>query len=163
MRVQYVDDVSVSKAEKMLEKTEKTGIIKSGAISGALAPDSSRAQEHAERYYESVRKMTTDVARIARNTGYSESEIQKIKNFIFMDAHDLGEEGVKRFDASYEMAESWQRLMDGKSIQPHDFTLLKHEIMEKSLMEQGYSQDEAHRIVSQIYNYAKEAYKYYHG
>ena len=50
--------------------------------------------------------------------------------------------------------------MDGKNIQPHDFVLLKHEIMEKSLM---YSQDEACRIVSQIYNYTKEAYKYYHG
>lgn len=136
-------------------------IIKSGGISGALNPSSERAQEHAEKYYQAVRKMKTDCKRIARNTGYSEDEIKQIKKFIFIDKHELGDGKFEQFAPSYEMAESWQRLIDGKNIQSHDLTLLKHEIMEKGLMKNGYSQDEAHTITSQKYNYAKEAYEYY--
>lgn len=136
-------------------------IIKSGGISGALNPSSERAQEHAEKYYQAVRKMKTDCKRIARNTGYSEDEIKQIKKFIFIDKHELGDGKFEQFAPSYEMAESWQRLIDGKNIQSHDLTLLKHEIMEKGLMKNGYSQDEAHTITSQKCNYAKEAYEYY--
>lgn len=136
-------------------------IIKSGGISGALNPSSERAQEHAEKYYQAVRKMKTDCKRIARNTGYSEDEIKQIKKFIFIDKHELGDGKFEQFAPSYEMAESWQRLIDGKNIQSHDLTLLKHEIIEKGLMKNGYSQDEAHTITSQKYNYAKEAYEYY--
>ena len=55
----------------------------SGAIGGALNPDSERADKHAEQYYEAVRKMQTDVKRIAENIGYSEESIQSIKDFIF--------------------------------------------------------------------------------
>lgn len=142
-------------------KAKGPAAIKERLISGALDPDSVRARKHAGQYYESVRRMTTDVKRIAENTGIPEAVIQRIKNFIFMDVHDLGEGKIARFDPSYEMAESWQRLINGKDIQPHDLTLLRHEIMENELMDQGYSQDEAHRITSAKYNYAKEAYKYY--
>lgn len=35
--------------------------------------------------------------------------------------------------------------------------------MERKLMMQGLTQEEAHIITSCKYNYAKEAYKYYHG
>ena len=107
--------------------------------------------------------MTTDVERISANTGYPTDVIQRIKDFIFMDIHDLGGGRISRFDASFEMAQSWQRLIEGKNIQPHDLTLLRHEIMEKQLMDSGYTQDEAHTLTSQIYNYAKEAYKFHYG
>ena len=33
--------------------------------------------------------------------------------------------------------------------------------MERELMQQGYSQEEAHRITSEKYNYEMEARKYY--
>ncbi len=132
-----------------------------GNPSGALNRDSKRANEHAEQYYESVRKMTNDVKRIAENTGFSESDISYIKNYLFMDEHDLGDYGVKKFDASYEIGQSWQRLIDGKQIQPHDITLLHHEVMERNLVEKGYSQDEAHKMTSSKYNYKREADVYY--
>ena len=115
-----------------------------GAISGALDPDSKEAQEHAERYYDLVRHMKTDVLRIAQNTGYSERTISRIKQFIFLETHDLGDGKIERFAACYEMAESWQRLIDGRNIQKHDLTLLKHEIMERKLMLKGLSQHDAH-------------------
>lgn len=147
---------------ELLTSGADNGIIKktSGAISGALNPDSERADEHAQRYYAAVRKMKTDVSKIAQNTGFSSELVQSIKDFIFMDKHDLGDR-TDYFDPDYKMAESWQRLIDGKDIKPHDLTLLKHEQMERELMKQGYSQAEAHKITSKTYNYAKEAYEYY--
>lgn len=132
----------------------------SGAISGALKPDSKRAQEHADRYYESVRHMTNDVNRIASNTGFSVEDISIIKDFVFMQKHELDGK-IERFAPSFEMSQSWQRLIDGKNIQPHDITLLKHELMERELMKKGFSQDEAHIRTSQKYNYAREAAEYY--
>lgn len=138
------------------------GIIRvSGAISGALNPDSKEAQDHADQYYESVRHMTNDVNRIAKNTGFSADLIFQIKDFIFMQKHDLGGKELEYFYPSYEMAQSWQRLIEGKNIQPHDLTLLNHEKMERELMAQGYSQNEAHDITSRVYNYGDESREYY--
>ena len=105
--------------------------------------------------------MKTDVLRIAQNTGYSERTISRIKQFIFLETHDLGDGKIERFAACYEMAESWQRLIDGRNIQKHDLTLLKHEIMERKLMLKGLSQHDAHIQTSRVYNYTLEAEIYY--
>ena len=147
--------------EKGLSESRESGIINTGGIKGALDPDSVRAQEHADRYYEEVRHMTTDVHRIAENTGFSEERIQEIKDYIFVEQHDLGGTEKERFDSSYQMAESWQRLIEGKNIQPHDLTLLRHEMMERSLVASGMTQNEAHTITSMTYNYGKEAHEFY--
>ena len=146
---------------ELLQNAAKSGKILSGAISGGLNPDSQEAQEHADRYYELVRKMTTDVQRIAENTGFDEDLIRSIKEYIFLEKHDLGDGRYDYFDSSYLMAQSWQRMIDGKKILPHDVTLLNHEKMEKELVQQGLSQNEAHEITSAVYNYSKEAREYY--
>ncbi len=144
-----------------VDNSSESDIINTGAISGALNPYSEQARQHAEKYYNLVRNMTTDCKHIAENTGYTEEEIQAIKNYVFLEKHDLGRGTETVFDPSYEMAESWQRLIDGKDIQAHDLTLLKHETMESSLVEQGMTQNQAHMITSEIYNYQKEAAEYY--
>lgn len=138
----------------------KSGIIKSGGVSGARNPFGKKAQEHATKYYESVRAMKTDVAHIAKTTGFSEEEIQEVKNFIFYDKHNLGGEVLERFAPDYMMGESWQRLINGTP-EKHDIILIRHEIMEKQLMSEGYSQEEAHILTSKKYNYGKEAKKFY--
>lgn len=132
------------------------------AINGARITNvyGSAAESHAERYYGLVREMKTDVARIAQNTGYSEETIQRVKDFIFVDAHDLGDPEPRRFDPSFAMAQSWQRLINGTP-EPHDLTLLKHEILEKELMDGGMSQHDAHIEASKGYNYTKESDDYY--
>lgn len=130
-------------------------------MSGALSPVSKEAQAHAEQYYESVRKMKTDVKNISNNTGFSESDILQIKNHVFIEEHDLGGDVPERFYPNYAMAQSWQRLIDGKNIQKHDITLLHHEKMESDLMKKGLSQLKAHRISEKKYNYAKESREYY--
>ena len=144
-----------------LHYDETKSIIKKGKVSGALTPGSIRAEQHAEQYYESVRHMTTDVKRIAENTGFSEQEILEIKSFIFEETHDLGYDEPIRFFPSYEMAQSWQRLIDGKNIKPHDITLLYHELLERQLMLEGLSQEEAHIKASKEFNYNTEADEYY--
>lgn len=145
---------------KTVDKSTKGGIIKSGAVSGARNPFGEKAEKHAVKYYGLVRSMTTDVSKIAATTGYSETKIQKVKKFIFMDKHDLGGPEPELFQPDYMMAESWRRLVSG-SIEPHDLTLLRHELMEMGLMKKGYSQSEAHKLASKKYNYAKEAAEYY--
>lgn len=138
----------------------KSSTIVSGAVSGARNPYGEKAKEHAKRYYGSVRKMTTDVEKISEVTGISKDKIQDVKNFIFLDKHDLGGKELEYFEPDYMMAESWRRLIEGKP-EPHDITMLKHEIMERELINNGMSQQDAHIATSKKYNYDKEATEFY--
>lgn len=135
------------------------GSLVYGAISD---PEGVKAQKHAEMYYEEIRKMTTDVHRIARNTGYKESDILKVKNYLFMDMHDL-DTGYKRFDPSFHIAQSWQRLMSKNAdcIEKHDITLIQHELLEINLVANGTPQSVAHEYAQGTYNYGKESKEYY--
>ena len=121
--------------------------------SGALNPNSDRAFKHAATYYESVRHMTTDCARIAANTGFREQDIRVIKRHVFIEEHDL-RSGRERFFPDYEMAQSWQRLIDGRDIQERDIVLLNHEFLEHTLMRLGKSASDAHEQAQKVYNYA---------
>ena len=127
----------------------------SGA-SGAIArSDFARMDEHAEKYYEEIRKRKSDVSAIAKNTGFCIEDIEKIKRHIFFDMHDLGDELAERFAPDYDMAVSWQRLVDGTNIKEMDVVLLKHELMECNLMLQGMRYREAHDIAETSHNYTK--------
>ncbi|MGI5829791.1 MAG: minor capsid protein [Bradymonadia bacterium] len=123
--------------------------------------DRKRAEEHAKTYYGLVRKMKTDVVRIANNTGYSYKDILRIKEHLFLKEHDLEEYGVRCFFPDFSIAQSWQRLIDGRDIKQHDLTLLKHELKERELMMQGMSQAEAHIEASKQFDYQLEKDKYY--
>lgn len=133
-------------------KAQQKKII-SGGISGALDPFSSEADKHAAVYYESVRHMKDDFKTIAKNTGYKEEDVLAIKNYLFNDTHDLGERGKIRFDSSFQISRTWQRLIEGKNIKPCDRILIEHELLEKQLVESSLTQDEAHIIASKKYNY----------
>jgi anti-sigma28 factor (negative regulator of flagellin synthesis) len=140
-------------AQRRLTYDRKRGIITSGAISGALNPYSKEAERHAVQYYESVRHMKTDIKRISDATGISQDKIEKIKQHIFILEHDLLD-GRHRFAPSYDMAQSWQRLINN-SFEEKDIVLLKHEYAELRYMEKGLSQNDAHIKASKKYNYAK--------
>lgn len=91
----------------------------------------------AEEKYESIRNSKTDVAAIAKNTGYNSKNIQDCKNHIFYNTHrldryeSLGEPvEIKRFDANDEQARAWKRLEEGTHTQ-EDLTWLKHEKAEQ--------------------------------
>lgn len=137
-----------------LNSDKSSDIITSGAISGALNPLSEEAQKHADLYYEEIRRRKSDVESIVQNTDFTTEEIKAVKDFIFIEEHDL--DGKKeRFYANYDMAQSWQRLINGTP-EKHDITMIKHELYERRLMLDGLSQDESHRLASKKYNYTKE-------
>jgi len=123
--------------------------------SGAIPRDDyDRMDEHAERYYEEIRNRMSDVETIARNTGFSDDAIKEVKNHVFVNKYDLGFKEPRRFSPDYDIAVSWQRLIDGKRIQEMDIVLLNHEFMESRLMnEQGMSYQAAHDVTEKIYNY----------
>ena len=124
--------------------------------SGAIPrSDFKRMDAHAERYYEEIRKRTSDVVAIAKNTGFSVVDVETIKRHIFFDTHDLGAEIPLKFAPDYDMAVSWQRLVEGKDIKEMDIVLLNHEITETKLMAQGLGYDKAHKLAEQEYNYTR--------
>lgn len=132
----------------------------SGAISGAIDPNSQEASEHAEMYYEEIRNNNSDVKRIATYLGKSEEQILMVKNYLFVDEHILRDR-ISRFDPEIHIAQSWQRLafMQDK-VMEHDRLLILHELMEMDLVKAGVSQIEAHELTNQKYNYTEACDKY---
>lgn len=153
--IKNVDDGKIRgmSSNKHIAKSADSGIMKTEKVSGALNPLSSKAEEHATRYYESVRHMKTDTEKISKATGISKDKLDKIKKHVFVAEHNLID-GKRRFDPDYEMAQSWQRLIDG-NIKEQDMILLKHEYAELRYMEKGLTQNVAHIKASHRYNFAK--------
>ena len=91
----------------------------SGAINGALNskndPDGRRRAMHAEIYYEARRNngLKAFVNKIHKNTGYPKKRLESIYNHVFINEYDLAD-GHHRFYPSYEMTQSFQRLLEGK-------------------------------------------------
>ncbi len=133
-----------------------------GGVSGAITdPYSDDAIRHAEMYYEEIRNNHADVARIAQNTTLTYDQALLIKQYLFFNVHDLDGE-IRRFDPSFEIAQSWQRLaFEPQNIKPHDLTLLSHELKEISLVNQGMSQHDAHIEAAELYPYGRECQEYY--
>ena len=88
--------------------------------------------------YENIRIDTTDISKIAQNTGMPEWKISRIEDHVFSNEHIL-DAGVKRFDADPEIADAWYRLTNGTYNQ-NDIDLLNHEYFE-SKFESFYKTD----------------------
>lgn len=150
-------------SEKPIVKVSDSGIIKSGARITNLY--SKEADDFADMYYQEIRSFSTDVKRIADNLEKQESDIRKIKAYLFEDdsLYDPDEESWRRFDPDCAIAQSWQRLMIGKDIKPHDRTLIEHELLEMDIKKNnpGISHQKAHELAAQKYDYGKEALEYY--
>ena len=155
------DKIGVEPLKNSFTSSAKYVNINLRTPSGALDPYSERAEEHAERYYETVRNRKIDAERIARNTGFSEKDIEAVRQYIFLEKHDLGINGIRRFFPSHMMAKSWRRMFEGKDIQPHDLTMIKHELLERQYMLAGVPQNIAHEKAEKKYNYRKEAEEYH--
>ncbi|TWT16447.1 minor capsid protein [Streptococcus sp. sy010] len=157
-----VESIRRKTLEKDREKVYNQNMTSSGAIYGAWNdkndPYNKERDRHAQMYYEQVRNRdkVKEITRVAHNSNFSISDIDKIYNHVFIKEHDL-DEGRKRFDANYDMAESWRRLSEnqGKNIQKHDIIMLYHELMELGLMAKGMNYNEAHEKTNEIYHYQK--------
>lgn len=149
--------------KKSIEKTSSFDIMKSGARITDLF--SKRATEFAQMYYAEIRSFSSDVKRIAANLNKEESDIKRIKAYLFEDAslYDPDTREWRRFDPDCAIAQSWQRLMNGTNIKPHDRTLIEHELLEMQIKAENHGIDhaKAHELASEKYNYPKEAEEYY--
>ena len=158
-RRKLIDVVSVDERE---QKRYNRVMKSSGAVYGAWNdrndPYNKERERHAQEFYESVRNRNKqhEIVKVSNNSGLSQSDVEKIYNHIFINEYDL-EDGRKRFDPNYDMAESWRRLSEigGKNIEPHDLVMLNLELMEHDLMAKGMKYDEAHELTNKTYNYQK--------
>lgn len=135
-----------------LTKSVKSDIITTGAR--ILNPYSKAGDDFAKSYYLAVKSFKNDVKNIAKNTGYTESDIEKIKKYLFY---------TPSFNPDCAIAHSWQRLILGKDIKEHDYLLLKHELYEMQIKKENPNIEhiKAHTIATHKYNYQKVADEYY--
>ena len=141
----------------VLVMAESTGSF-SGALNDYNDPNNDRRDAHAKRYYEELRNSKHEIIieKLSRNGGISLRAAEKIFAHVFLNKYEL-DEGFMRFYPSYDMAESIRRLLEGREIQKHDLTLLRHEHLEYELMNRyGKDAREAHRLTDLKYNYFKE-------
>nr|MBQ6739171.1 hypothetical protein [Synergistaceae bacterium] len=97
------------------------------------------------------------VEKLAKNGGISLKAARKVYLHVFIEEHDL-EDGIRRFDPSYDIAQSFQRLLDDKNIQKHDLILLHHEWLEAGIIKRyGYKYRIAYDITERKYNYGVAA------
>ena len=148
----------------LLQTNSRNDIMPSGGVdmdftgaSGAISRgDKGRMDAHAKLFYDEIRTRIGDVEAIAQNTGFPVADVQKAKEHVFINRYMLEDLEPERFAPDYDMAVSWQRLIEGKNIQEMDIVMLKHEIMEYSLMnDQDVPYSDAHKIATEQYNYIK--------
>lgn len=123
-----------------------------GRLERGTAEWNLRRDDEAENYYVTVRSRNDDVELISRNTGWSKVKINKIKQHVFFNLHIL-DRGKARYDADYNMAVAWKRLIAGEFLD-RDLLLLKHEYLESGL-EKKYNliYREAHEITQAKYDW----------
>ena len=120
--------------------------------SGALDPNSQQAHNHAELYYEGIRRRKGDVARIANNTGFSEDDVRAVKNHVFIENHDFIDGRNERFAPDFDQSQAWQRLEAG-TFTDDDITFLNHELVELNYMLSGDVYEIAHEKANAKYNW----------
>ncbi len=137
----------------------------SGGISGAWNdrndPLGKERQKIANDLYKQIKKRDEkyEIKAVAENSGFSLDDIKRVYNHIFVREHLLyNGSKISTFDADYYMAHSWIRLREGKNIQKHDITMLKHELAEERIMGESLEiqYEKVHYKVGKKYNYKKE-------
>lgn len=132
--------------------------------SGALNPNSRLGILKADELYEQIRKRRTDCVNVARHTNFSLEQCKIVKNYIFLDRHELSV-GYRHFFPDLAIAQSWLRLSEreGNRILQHDVILLYHELTEISYLVRfsEMNQAEAHSRAEKIYNYSEACKQYY--
>lgn len=106
--------------------------------------------QSAEQYYDSIRNRIDDIEKISNNTHISYMDVEIVKRHVFLENHIL-DDNVAVFDADYDMAVAWQRLING-TYEDRDIVLLKHELLE-SQVEKEYNLNyrDAHNIAQKKY------------
>lgn len=133
------------------------GAFSSGALNDKNDPWQKRRNAHAKRYYETLRNsnQTHIINMLSRHSDMHPTAIKKVLEHLLYNRYNLSK-GYARFDESYEMSVSFQRLLSSNidKIQKEDIIMLKHEHLEYELMNRyKYDYDTAHALTNRKYNY----------
>lgn len=132
--------------------------------SGALNPDSAEGIRQGIKLYDQIRNRKADYENVAKNTGLSLEQCRILKNYMFLNKHELVA-GYERFFPDLAMAQSWLRLSEvhGKNILPMDTLMLKHELFEINLLltNSKMSPAQAHVIAEDKFNYSQAVVSHY--
>lgn len=145
--------------QETVGNTKKSGAVFSGALNDINDPLGTKRAIHAEKYYNSIinRDKNTIINKLSMNGNIEISEAENVYNHVFKNKHIFKSGDIKKFEPDYDMAQSFQRILEGKNIKPHDYTLLKHEILEFEIMSKyNMTYEDAHAIAEKQYNYSKE-------
>lgn len=125
-----------------------------GALNNRNDPDHTRRRGFADSYYREIvnRDRKTVIGKIARAANINYSQAERAFNHVFIEKHELYD-GYRTFDPDYDMAQSFQRIIDTGDVQFHDIVLVRHECLESEYMEDGLSYGEAHDKAEELYNY----------
>jgi len=137
----FIDENDVKESHrKFIEsiKTDASHISRSGygAYTALNDPYGEKRDTSAENFYKQIlnRNRQYEIEAVAKNTGFSVDDIDKVYAHIFELKHLFEDGRVERFAPDYYMQQSWMRLRDGKNIKQHDITLIKHELAEAEIM-----------------------------
>lgn len=99
---------------------------------------------------------------IAQAGGFSDEEGEQVFKHIFRNKHKLkngitGKIYEGYFDPDYDMAQSFARILNRQSLLDRDIILVKHELLESTLMAKNskLTYKEAHKLTNEKYNYEK--------
>ncbi|MDR1641917.1 MAG: hypothetical protein LBT59_19675 [Clostridiales bacterium] len=102
-------------------------------------------------FYDETRNNDSDIEAISKSTKLPLSEIQVIKDHIFLKFHVVNI-GYKRFDPDYEMALFWKRLING-DVKEEDVTFLKLMLEEyNNVYINGMTIYQAHGVLRQKFD-----------
>ena len=83
-------------------------LVSTGGRQFTTVRASLKADEEAAQFYKNVRSnpSNADVKLISKNTGMPEFQVQRIKQHLFFDTHQLST-GVERFSPDIEITDAW--------------------------------------------------------
>ena len=107
-----------------LRYIDPLGLCKETGGRQVLNPESISEWEKAESMYDLIRFDPNNIASVAKNTGWKESIIVRVKNHLFFKNLML-DRGLSRFDAEPAIVNAWDRLKTGDYI-AGDINHLRH-------------------------------------
>ena len=135
-----------------------------------MPKDFIKAEKHAYLTYDKIknsnqelekRKIYSNIGKFKEMKDFTKEDVDIAFNHVFNDIHIL-KDGESLFHPEVNMAESWERLINGRNIQSHDLILLKHERLEHDYMyvRGNMDYDTAHAKTDETYNYGNALTRY---
>ena len=141
-----------------LRKVDEESVKQTGGKQYTPYDENDPRDIFAAKEYRKISRDNSDVKKIARNTDFTEKEVQQIKRHVFYNKHQKYD-GYGMLTQDYDMALAWKRLRDGKPVE-RDIIILHHELLQRTLeKEYNLTISEAHKRAKKQFDWEKELIK----